>query len=182
MTSRQPTGPPAMPADELRRRLDFSDAELLADCQIDLYRSSGPGGQHRNKVSSAVRLRHRSGLVTTGTGSRSQHENKAAALSRLREAIALAARVPLPQRVAWPENVTITDQRLRVSERNPSRFHVLAIVLDALAEARGELRPAAERLGLTPTNVARFLHDRPKAWTEANRIRAQHGHAPLKTP
>lgn len=38
--------------------LSLTDAELLRQCNVDTYRASGPGGQHRNKTESAVRLRH----------------------------------------------------------------------------------------------------------------------------
>ena len=54
--------------------LSLDDAALLAQCDLHTYRSSGPGGQHRNKVSSAVRLRHRAtGITAHGDDSRSQH-------------------------------------------------------------------------------------------------------------
>src|SRR5947209_16158210 len=71
----------------------LSDDQLLAQCSVDTYRASGPGGQKRNKTSSAVRLRHGpSGLVVIAEESRSQHENKAKALRRLRQAIYLHVR------------------------------------------------------------------------------------------
>ena len=58
----------------------LSDDQLLAQCQVDTYRASGPGGQKRNKTSSAVRLRHPpSGLLVIAEESRSQHENRARA-------------------------------------------------------------------------------------------------------
>ena len=64
---------------------DLSDAQLLAQCAVDTYRASGPGGQKRNKTSSAVRLRHPpSGLLVIAEESRSQHENRARALRRMR--------------------------------------------------------------------------------------------------
>ena len=37
---------------------DRTDAELLAECRVEARRDSGPGGQHRNKVESAIRLVH----------------------------------------------------------------------------------------------------------------------------
>ncbi len=69
---------------------DLSDAQLLAQCEVDTYRASGPGGQKRNKTSSAVRIRHPpSGLLVIAEESRSQHENRARALRRLRQALIL---------------------------------------------------------------------------------------------
>src|SRR5215471_4329909 len=71
----------------------LTDAQLLAQCEVDTYRASGPGGQKRNKTSSAVRLRHGpTGLVVIAEESRSQHENKAKALRRLRQALFLQIR------------------------------------------------------------------------------------------
>src|SRR6516164_5922036 len=75
----------------------LTDAQLLAQCAVDTYRASGPGGQKRNKTSSAVRLRHAaSGLLVIAEESRSQHENKARALRRLRQALYLKVREDLP--------------------------------------------------------------------------------------
>jgi protein subunit release factor B len=69
-------------------RLPTSDADLLRECEIDTFRSSGPGGQHVNKTESAVRLRHiPSGVVVTSQQHRSQHQNKALCLRKLREKI-----------------------------------------------------------------------------------------------
>ena len=54
--------------------LALDDARLLAQCQVHTYRASGPGGQKRNKTSSAVRLHHRpTGLIAKSTESRLQH-------------------------------------------------------------------------------------------------------------
>src|SRR5712691_8078849 len=65
--------------------LPASEEDLLRECEVDTFRSSGPGGQHVNKTESAVRLRHLpSGVVVTSRQERSQHRNKALCLQRLR--------------------------------------------------------------------------------------------------
>ena len=68
--------------------LPESDEELLRECEVETFRSNGPGGQHVNKTESAVRLRHLpTGVVVTSQQERSQHRNKALCLQRLRKKI-----------------------------------------------------------------------------------------------
>ncbi len=69
--------------------LPESDDDLLRECKVETFRSSGPGGQHVNKTESAVRLRHLpSGIVVSSQQERSQHRNKALCLQRLRDKVA----------------------------------------------------------------------------------------------
>jgi peptide chain release factor 2 len=69
-------------------KLPDSDEDLLRECELDTFRSSGPGGQHVNKTESAVRLRHLpSGVVVSSQQERSQHRNKALCLQKLRDKI-----------------------------------------------------------------------------------------------
>jgi protein subunit release factor B len=69
-------------------KLPESDEELLRECEVETFCSSGPGGQHVNKTESAVRLRHLpSGVVVTSQQERSQYRNKAICLEELRKQI-----------------------------------------------------------------------------------------------
>lgn len=52
------------------------------------YRGSGPGGQHRNKTDSAVRLSHPSGLVVCSEQERSQWQNRQVAWAELERRLA----------------------------------------------------------------------------------------------
>lgn len=58
--------------------------KLKKECEITTFKSSGPGGQHRNVTDSAVRLKHLpTGIIVVGQSRRSQHRNLQDALERL---------------------------------------------------------------------------------------------------
>lgn len=81
-------------------RLPATDEQLLAECEVQVFRSSGPGGQSVNTTDSAVRLVHLpSGLRVQCQRERSQLRNKQIALERLREKIErLQAEASRPER------------------------------------------------------------------------------------
>jgi protein subunit release factor B len=68
------------------RKFDTDPQTLKKQVIVETYRSSGPGGQRKNKVETAVRLKHLpSGLTVIATEHRSQAENRKLAFERLRE-------------------------------------------------------------------------------------------------
>lgn len=76
-------------------------ASLERDCDLDFFIASGPGGQHRNKVETGVRLTHRpSGITVTATERRSQHANREVAFERM------ATRLEELQHVSPPRKPT----------------------------------------------------------------------------
>jgi hypothetical protein len=144
----------------------LTDSQLLAQCEVDTYRASGPGGQKRNKTSSAVRLRHPpTRLIVIAEESRSQHENKAKALKRLRRAFFLELRDAEPDPTDW----------LPVAPKDPRFWPAAGVALDVLATCRAQVSTAAERLRVTTANLVGFLESDPKLWQTANRLRTAAG-------
>ncbi len=77
---------------------DKAREKLLDECEVTTFRASGPGGQHRNRRESAVRLRHiPTGIVVVATERRSQHQNRAVALERLARRLAERRRKRRPR-------------------------------------------------------------------------------------
>src|SRR5437762_3120259 len=124
------------------------------DLRIDVYRSSGPGGQSVNTTDSAVRVTHLpSGLVVTCQDEKSQHKNKAKALKILRARLLERARSEQQSEIAanrkamagsgdrsekirthnFPQS-RVTDHRVNVT------LHTLDLVLD------GEIDPIVDAL------------------------------------
>ena len=159
------------------------EATLLAECDVDTYRASGPGGQKRNKTESAVRLRHRpSGLSVIAEESRSQHENRARALRRLRVLLALRLRQPVADEGVPAAVQACIDKRgrLEVGRRDARYLPAAAAVLDVLVALNGSVADTAKRLGITTGNVSDFLTGDDDLMLEANRIRAGFHLRPLR--
>ena len=91
------------------------DESLARDTDIEFIRDSGPGGQHRNKVETGVRLRHRpSGVVVKEARRRSQARNREAAFTHLREQLEALNRPP-PRRI--PTTVPRSEKRKRLEAK-----------------------------------------------------------------
>ena len=169
---------------------ELSDVQLLHQCAVDTYRASGPGGQKRNKTSSAVRLRHPpSGLVVIAEESRSQHENRARALRRMRQALYLKLRDELPVAALAPETLAARpdygpardgDGRLHLGRKDPRFWPAVGVVLDVLLAVQGRVGDAAAALGVSTANLIDFLQLDDKVWEQANQMRGRFGHKPLR--
>ncbi len=165
-----------------------TDAQLLADCEVDTYRASGPGGQKRNKTSSAVRIRHApSGLLVIAEESRSQHENKAKALVRLRQAFMLKLREPISaeELSSFSQREELASSRssagrIELSRKSPKFWEVAGLILDLLEAHLGRVSDAAKSANLSTGHLIDFLETDPKVWEQANQIRQRFGQKPLK--
>jgi hypothetical protein len=144
-----------------------TDEQLIAQCEVDRYRASGPGGQHRNKTDSAVRLRHKQLAVTAiGEDSRSQSENKHHAVRRLRSAIALEVREPVAIETFTPSArlaalVAGGTAPLGAKTKQTGEYWAgMAELLDLLVAGALEIGTTAQRLGVTTGAMSKLLlHD-----------------------
>ena len=95
----------------------LEDDALLAQCEVQAHRASGPGGQHRNKAETAVRLVHRpSGISVEGKDERSRTQNLRIALRRLREKLARRAYRAPPRHATRPSRAS-KERRLDAKKR-----------------------------------------------------------------
>jgi hypothetical protein len=162
--------------------LPLNDAALLAQCEFDRFRASGPGGQKRNKTESAVRLRHRpTGLTGDANESRSQHENRARALRRLRFTIATKVRQPIDveAHVAPPPlAAALADLP---GPRSTTRLEAFAALFDVLEAMQWRVADAARVLGTTTAAITRLLACDDDLWRAATERRQVHGLPPLRS-
>eukprot|EP00962_Isochrysis_galbana_P043702 scaffold16724_cov127-Isochrysis_galbana.AAC.4 len=155
---------------------------LLRSCEVSHTRGSGPGGQHRNKVSTAVVLKHTpTGISASASESRSQQQNHRAALRRLRLRLALrlrcepAADGPSP---LWRGRLS-KQGRLSINEEHIDFPTLLAEALDHVWLAR-DVRAAAEALGVSTSQLCKLLSREPPALAWVNDLRRASGLPPLR--
>ena len=164
-----------------------SDDALVAQSEVDRYRASGPGGQHRNKTESAVRLRHKaSGVAAIGEDSRSQSENKLHAVRRLRAAIALEVREPVALDGYVPSArlaafvAAGTGPLGAKTKLTGTYWAAIGELLDLVVAGELEIGTTAQRLGITTGALSKLLlHDEAVARV-LNDLRRARGMRPLR--
>lgn len=157
--------------------------KLLVDCEIRRTRRSGPGGQHRNKVETAVSIEHRTtGVSAEASERRSQEENRQVAVFRLRLRLAVEVRheTAMPYRPSELWRSRCRNGKVAVNPRHDDFPVLLAEALDLLAACENDVKSAATLLECTASQLTKFLQDEPRAMAIVNQARERKGQHKLK--
>ena len=157
---------------------------LLRDCEVTFGRHSGPGGQHRNKVETAVQIVHTPTGVKASAGERrAQIENRRKAIRRLRENLSREVRRDVDPRRFRPSELWTQRRQGKQMSINPKHRDFPALLAEALdlIVARGyDVAGAAGMLGITMSQLAKLVRHDKRAFAWVNDGRQSRGLAALK--
>lgn len=177
----------------------LAPAMLLNQCQMSQLRRTGPGGQHRNKTSTAISWMHKpTGIRAEASESREQSVNRQTAFGRLRLQLAIcirtkqsgdprfpilsgcihdneAAGLEYAIRKAW------SDRNLKISAKHKDFPSVVALVLDDLYLAGGQPSLVGPLWNTSTTSIVALVSSCHQCLSEVNRWRRHHDRKPLHT-
>ncbi len=156
--------------------LDIDD--LLKRCRVERGRASGPGGQHRNKVETAITITHTPTRISASASERrSQEQNRTNAIFRLRIKLAIDHRQPVDPDAA-PSDLWSSRCRggaISVSPKHDDYPALLAEAMDVLAEHDWQPPSVTDLLGCTASQLIKLLKGDPGALRRVNECRASLG-------
>jgi len=160
--------------------------DLLGQCRQTALRRGGPGGQHRNKVSSAVIILHEpTGISAEANERRDQPQNRKYAIERLRLRLAIQVRTERSECSELEQQEQSIRDRwqgrpLKIAEGNFDRAAVLTLVLDDLHRAGGQPSLVSGNWKVSTTSLVQLLASYPPAFQLVNRWREHHGRSGLR--
>ncbi len=156
--------------------------DLEAQCEIKRTRAGGPGGQHRNKVETAIVVTHvPTGVVARASERRSQHENRTIAIERLRVNLAIKVRTARP--FESPSELWLSrciGNKINVSRQHFDFACLLAESLDCTEASDYQVSDAARKLGCSTSQLIGLLRKEEAAFTYVNQKRRDAGLSALK--
>ncbi len=158
---------------------------LLGQCDVRRTRRRGPGGQHRNKVETAVVLVHRpTNVRAEASERRSQEENRRMALFRLRVKLALEARTRLEVTDSFAPSALWQNRcesgKIRVAAQHNDYPALLAEALDVIEAVDFDMTAAAVALGSSSSQLIKLLRGESAALEQINQVRNERNLHPLR--
>jgi hypothetical protein len=159
----------------------LSEEKLEQECRLSFRRASGPGGQNRNKVETAVQVTHMpTGLSGQASERRTQGENRQVALQRLRLALAINIRTDNCEAAPLTVVQYIKKGKLAISDQNSDWPTVLAELFNMIATHKWQLNSVANSLQTTPTQILKAIAREPAALAYLNSNRISSGLTSLR--
>lgn len=154
--------------------LQLSDRDLADCCRIDVFTGSGPGGQHRNRNYTAVRVTFKDipSLTAEDAVSRSQKQNLSSALNKLR----------IKTAKVWRKKALESYSYCHFNAENPAYALELARLLDILCGSAFDHKLAAAKCNLSNTALLKELSRDYEVWEKFTLARAELGLNELKKP
>ncbi len=146
-------------------RLLTDDEYLLSHCLVDFFKSTGKGGQKKNKTSSAARIVHKASKIEAVSGNRrSQKENRIIALRQLKLNLALH----------WRQLPAVNHGLdFGMNEKNVRFPLLVGSLIDSLWENGWNPAPTAKFFGTSTAQIVKLLKKHPVLWQYVNQKREQ---------
>jgi protein subunit release factor B len=154
---------------------DLPVDQLLAECEITRTRRSGPGGQHRNKVETAVVIEHRpTSIRAEASEERSQARNQAMAVARLRLTLAVVVRSQRTEiSPLWKSRCR--GGRISVSEQHEDFAKLVAESVDVFVQLEFDHKATAASLKCSVSQLVKFWRRSPTVFQWINTQRETAG-------
>ena len=162
----------------------IEDAILLKDCDVQFGRTTGPGGQNRNRRDTATTIEHLpTGVIAAASERRSQAQNRARAMFRLRMKLASSVRTKTHHEHHQVSELWQSRRQGRSISVNPMHNDypaLLAEALDVIVARRHDVAGAAGVLGVSMSQLAKLIRHDKRSFAAVNRGREAQGLPRLK--
>ena len=163
----------------------LSEERLLKDVVLDFGRSSGPGGQHRNRKATSCTATHLpTDISGEATERRRQSENRKMAISRLRRTLAILLRRPIDVHCYTPTTLWKSRKQgdqLPINPKHGDYSAILAETLDVILASDFDMSKVSEVLQVSKTQLLKIVSNEKAALTWLNEQRKERGLKPLQS-